>query len=100
MSYVKAGEVLPEYLVEQIQEYVDGQLISIPGKNEKALSWGEKSSIKNKLAERNKEVVSRYYSGEPISSLGEIYFLPEKRIRGIIYEYESSKLNNGGFNNE
>lgn len=70
MSYVKAGEVLPEYLVEQIQEYVDGQLVSIPGKNEKALSWGE------------------------------IYFLPEKRIRGIIYEYESSKLNNGGFNNE
>lgn len=102
MSYMNADDVLPENLIKEIQKYVDGQIIYIPRKNENLLSWGEKSGTKNKLAERNREIVSHYYSGEAISSLSEKYYLSEKRIQGIIHEYESSKQeeNNGGFTDE
>lgn len=101
MSYVNADDVLPEYLVKEIQEYVDGQTIYIPRKCENIFSWGEKSGTRNRFAERNREIVSRYYSGESIISLSKMYFLSEKRIRGIIHEYESSEQDNkGGFNNE
>lgn len=101
MSYVKAEEVLPRSLVEEIQKYVDGQLIYIPRKNEHSMSWGEKSGTRKKLAERNQRIVSRYYSGETVASLSEAYYLSEKRIRGIIHEYESSKNEkDGGFENE
>ena len=98
MSYVNADDVLPKLLVEEIQKYVDGQLLYIPRKNENSLSWGEKSGKREKLAERNQAIVSRYYSGATIAELSEVYYLSEKRIRGVIHEYESSKKENeGGF---
>ena len=98
MSYVNADDVLPKLLVEEIQKYVDGQLLYIPRKNENSLSWGEKSGTREKLAERNQAIVSRYYSGATIAELSEVYYLSEKRIRGVIHEYESSKKENeGGF---
>ena len=101
MGYVKADDVLPQNLIEEIQKYVSGQLIYIPQNNAKSLSWGEKNGTKEKMAERNHTIVSRYYSGETIAELSKVYYLSEKRIQGILHEYESSKKeNNGGFNNE
>ncbi len=96
MSYVNAKDVLPEKLVKEIQKYIDGQLIYIPRKSENSLLWGEKNGTKEKLAERNQMIVNRYYSGQTIAELSEEYFLSEKRIRGIIHEYESSKSENDG----
>lgn len=101
MSYVNAEDALPKILVEEIQKYVDGQLIYIPRKNDNLLSWGEKNGTKEKLAERNQTIVNRYYSGQTIDQLSKGYFLSEKRIQGIIHEYESSKkANDGGFKDE
>lgn len=101
MSYINAEEVLPKDLIEEIQKYIDGQLMYIPRKNENALSWGEKNGTKEKLAERNQMIVNRFYSGETITELGQAYYLSEKRIQGIIHEYESSiKEKDGGFTSE
>lgn len=101
MSYVKAEDVLPKILVEEIQKYVDGQLLYIPRKDENSLSWGEKNGTREKLAKRNQTIVGRYYSGATIEELGKMYYLSEKRIQGIIHEYESSqKGNDGGFKDE
>lgn len=91
MSYVNAEDVLPKILVEEIQKYVDGQLIYVPKKNENLLSWGEKNGTKEKMAERNQTIVKNYYSGHSIEELSAMYYLSEKRIQGIIHEYESSK---------
>ena len=91
MSYVNATDVLPRVLVEEIQRYVDGQLLYIPRKNENSLSWGEKNGTKEKLANRNQKIVNCYYSGQTIEELSKAYYLSEKRIQGIIHEYESSK---------
>ena len=100
MSYVNAEEVLPEDLIREIQKYVDGKVLYIPRKSENSVSWGEKNGARDRLAKRNKEIVSRFYSGESIAELGKMYFLSEKRIQGIIHEYESSNNQDGGFNNE
>lgn len=96
MSYAKAEDVLPKHLVEEIQQYVDGQLLYIPRKNENSMSWGEKSGTREKLVERNQTIVSRYYSGETIEELSKAYYLSEKRIRGIVREYESSQKEKQG----
>ena len=91
MSYVNADDVLPKSLVEEIQKYVDGQLLYIPRKNENSLSWGEKNGTREKMAKRNQAIIDHYYSGQSIANLSKMYYLSEKRIQGIIHEYESSK---------
>ena len=100
MSYINATDVLPKLLVEEIQKYVDGQLLYIPRKNENLLSWGEKNGTRERLAERNQTIVNSYYSGQTIEALSKEYYLSEKRVQGIIHEYESSKRKDGGFKNE
>ena len=98
MSYINAEDVLPKHLMEEIQKYIDGQLMYIPRKNENVLAWGEKNGTKEKLAERNQMIVNRFYLGETITELSRAYYLSEKRIQGIIHEYESSgKEKDGGF---
>ena len=97
MSYVKAENVLPKHLVEEIQKYVDGKLLYIPRKDENSLSWGEKSGTKERMAKRNQSIAERYNAGETVENLSGEYFLSEKRIRGILREYESSQKTMGGF---
>ena len=100
MSYVNAEEVLPEGLIREIQKYVDGKVLYIPRKTENSIAWGEKNGAKGRLAKRNEEIVSRFFSGESITELAKMYFLSEKRIQGIVREYESSQKSKGGFSNE
>ena len=40
MSYIKAEDILPEEVIELIQQYVDGESIYIPRKAGNRLSWG------------------------------------------------------------
>ena len=59
MKYVKAIDVLPQEIIEIIQNYVDGEYLYIPRKNDNKKSWGEKSGIKNILKERNIEIYEK-----------------------------------------
>ena len=90
MSYVNAEDVLPKHLVEEIQKYVDGQLLYIPRKIENSLAWGEKKGTKEELLKRNQEIIDYYKDGHTVEELSKLFFLSEKRIRGIIHEFESS----------
>ncbi|AQM59329.1 CD3324 family protein [Clostridium baratii] len=84
MSYKKAQDVLPEELLKIIQEYIDGEYIYIPRKNENHKSWGEKSGIKDSLKIRNNEIYKKYLNGATINELAQEYYLSEKSIRRII----------------
>ena len=90
MSYVNAEDVLPKHLVEEIQKYVDGQLLYIPRKMENSLAWGEKKGTKEELLKRNQEIIDYYNDGHTVEELSKLFFLSEIRIRGIIHEFESS----------
>jgi Mor family transcriptional regulator len=84
MKYAKAQDVLPEEIVKIIQEYVDGQYLYIPRKDENHKSWGEKSGIKSSLKVRNNEIYKKYIDGATINELTQEYYLSEKSIRRII----------------
>ena len=86
MRYVKAQDVLPEKLLDQLQQYVDGAYLYVPRKEENRLSWGDRTQSKRETRERNREIYRRYASGEPTAKLAEDFFLTEKTIRRIILE--------------
>lgn len=84
MKYIKAHDVLPEEIVKIIQEYIDGEYLYVPRKNENHKAWGEKSGIKSSLKLRNNEIYKKYMAGITIDELAQEYFLSEKSIRRII----------------
>lgn len=86
MKYKKAQDVLPKHIIELLQEYVDGQYLYIPIKNNTKKSWGEKSGFKKELSERNKEIFNKYEKGLSIKALASQYYLTEGSIRRIIRE--------------
>ncbi|WP_035291030.1 MULTISPECIES: CD3324 family protein [Clostridiaceae] len=84
MKYVKAHNVLPEEIIELVQEYIDGEYLYIPRKSENQKSWGEKNGTRNSLKRRNNEIFKKYARGYKVSKLSEEYFLSEQSIRKII----------------
>ena len=84
MRYIKAEDILPQEVVELIQEYVDGETIYIPRKAENRLTWGCRTSYKAELRQRNEHIRQAHASGETISVLSKRYHLSEKSIRRIL----------------
>lgn len=84
MSYKKAAEVLPEELLILIQNYIEGECIYIPLKEDNKKSWGEKNKAKQITHIRNSEIYKRYQAGSSIKELAEIYCLSIKSIQGIV----------------
>ncbi len=84
MGYRKAEEILPEEIIELIQQYVDGENIYIPRKVENRQEWGAGTDTRDKLQKRNEEICQRYLLGESVSELAEKYFLSEKSIQRIV----------------
>jgi len=86
MGYMRAEEILPEEVIEMIQQYVDGQSIYIPRKDEHRAGWGSNTSTRQELAERNESIFEDYCRGDSVSRLADRYFLSEKSIQRIIRE--------------
>ena len=84
MRYIKAEDILPEDVVELIQQYVDGETIYIPRKAENRLTWGCRTSYKAELKQRNERIHQEYASGATICMLSKRYHLSEKSIRRIL----------------
>lgn len=93
MNYKKAEDVLPKEILSLIQEYIDGECIYIPRKKENRKAWGEKTSIKEELKVRNKNIFKDYESGVSIKNLSTKYFLSEKSIQRIILQIKKEKFN-------
>ena len=56
MPYLKAEEHLPSELIKEIQKYISGAQIYIPGIAENRLHWGEKNGTRKILENRNKTI--------------------------------------------
>lgn len=84
MAYIKAQSVLPEEIINLIQEYVDGECLYIPRKSGKEKSWGEKNGTRKSLEHRDAEIYNNYISGATIVELTKRYYLSDKSIRRII----------------
>ena len=86
MSYIKAEEILPEDLIRQIQEYVDGVYIYIPRKPGTRHKWGQETHYKAELKARNNRICCDHAQGVGVAALSLKYHLSEKSIRRILQE--------------
>lgn len=84
MSYIKATDVLPEEILDLIQEYVEGEYIYIPKKECNRKSWGETTKSKKETSDRNSYIYKKYQEGVSIKTLSEMYYLSPKSIQRII----------------
>ena len=82
MSYIKAENVLPQELIEAIQQYVDGKMIYIPCKEKQ--EWGSLSSAKVFFRERNEKIYEAYKGGMGLRELARSFSLSEKSIQRIL----------------
>ena len=84
MSYKKATHVLPPKLLEQVQEYVDGEYLYIPRITENKKDWGAATTTRQELRDRNRCIYNAWLAGASIQQLAEEFFLSTKSIQRII----------------
>lgn len=84
MKYSNAYNVLPDDIVKIIQEYVNGEYLYIPRREEEQKKWGENSGSRSSLKRRNEEIYLKYISGTTILDLAQEYYLSDKSIRRIV----------------
>lgn len=86
MSYVKAVDVLPDEILAIIQNYVDGEYIYIPRKEDNKKSWGENTNSRKEIRMRNSKIYEDYKRGMKVKDLAEKYFLSDKSIQRIVLQ--------------
>ena len=74
MKYINAKTLLPEALVEELQNYIQAGYIYVPAKEEQHRSWGE-----------NEKIRTEYRQGFSVEELSRCYCLSISAIRKIIY---------------
>ncbi|MFY0517825.1 CD3324 family protein [Lysinibacillus sp. UGB7] len=92
MSYKKAQNLLPAELVELIQNYVDGEYIYIPRREDNKKSWGSSTATRRELAVRNAKIFNDYQTGMTIT-LAEKYYLSLKSIQRIVLQEKRKSTN-------
>ncbi len=87
MSYLRAENVLPEALIQEIQRYVSGVSLYIPCKEKKV--WGSQTKTKQYYKTRNQEIRDNHQAGISVKTLAEQYALTEKSIQRILRTYKA-----------
>ena len=82
MSYIKAETILPQDLIEVIQQYVSGKSIYIPCKEK--LDWGSQTHSKQYFATRNQDICNEYENGLTVTDLSKKYSLSEKSVYRVL----------------
>ena len=91
MSYIKAELVLPQELLEIVQEYAQGQYLYIPKKADNYKEWGYNTDTRKQLRQRDEEIYQKYTEGCCALELATEYYLSIKSIQRILLK-EKSKL--------
>ncbi len=86
MKYMNANEILPVWLVEELQKYMQAGYLYIPAKTEQHKSWGELSGYRKELEVRNEKIISEYKQGVSVEELADFNHLSVYGIRKIIYQ--------------
>ena len=89
MRYLKATQVLPPQLLEEIQRYVDGEYLYIPRRPGHKQEWGANTATRQVLLLRNRNILADYRAGMDMDALSEKYFLTPKSIRRILSQAET-----------
>ena len=92
MGYVKAETILPDYLLREIQKYIQGEYVYIPSEDTTRKKWGEKSGTREHIRNRNEEIRNKHKDGYAIADLAEEFFLSIDSIKKIVYAKSKYEL--------
>ena len=84
MRYKNATQHLPKELLEQVQQYADGEFLYIPRIKGAKKEWGARTATRRELTARNERIYGEYLAGERADTLSKRYFLSVKSIQRII----------------
>lgn len=84
MNYRNGKDFLPENLLSQLQEFVEGELIYIPRKSDQRAGWGAVNGTRSRIEQRNLEIQQRFATGISIRELSTQYHLSEDSIRKVL----------------
>lgn len=86
MKYVNARSVLPEPMLEKLQEYAEGKVLYIPKRPQNRKGWGEVRGSKEITKVRNAAIRAAFSQGASFRALAEQYCLTEETIKKIVYQ--------------
>ena len=72
-----------------IQNYIDGEYIYIPKKEDNKQQWGTATNTRKELSVRNSKIYIDYKNGVSRHELAEKYFLSIKSIDRIVLKEKS-----------
>lgn len=84
MGYKNGKDVLPCDLLQELQKYIQGELIYIPKEDNTRAKWGENNGTRKLIKKRNQEIHRLYRKGLQVEDLVSRYHLSEDSIRKII----------------
>ena len=85
MKHSSASAVLPEKLLFEIQQYVQGELLYIPKIKANHKKWGDDTQGKIMTSTRNDKIRLAFCDGCTIEDLCEKYSLSIASIKKIVY---------------
>lgn len=86
MKYTNAELILPEYLLKEIQKYVQGEMVYIPTFSTSRRGWGVNSGTKIHLLQRNQSIKDQFEKGTTIDDLAASFYLSIDSVKKIIYK--------------
>ena len=86
MKYINAKDLLPDALVRELQNYLQGGYLYVPTDQVRQKRWGEVSGYRQELQQRNRRIVEEFQNGTSVEALAKKYFLSVSAIRKIIYQ--------------
>lgn len=89
MKYINGKDILPKKLLEQLQVYVQGNLLYIPRQENSRAGWGAINGARHMIRARNMEMCQMYEDGATILELMEHYHLSEDSIRKVLNNRKS-----------
>lgn len=84
MRYKNAADILPSRLLQEVQCYIEGELLYIPISDSKQ-EWGAVSGSRKFYLERNRQIRMLFQKGRPVEELAGKFGLSISTIRKIIY---------------
>ncbi|NOU98737.1 CD3324 family protein [Paenibacillus planticolens] len=85
MKYTNAKKILPEKLIMEIQQYVQGETIYIPKQEKEYNHWGSLSGGRQWIDHRNAAIRHAFKTKSNIEQLAKDYFLSIETIKKIVY---------------
>ena len=86
MKYRNAGDILPDKLLKELQQYAQGEVLYVPSDKVRK-KWGTRSGAKIFYEQRNEEIRRKYFNLKvSLEELCEEYSLSDETVKKILYK--------------